>query len=267
MYDENRYKKMVIYIEACESGSMFENLLSPNINIYATTAANSAESSYACYWDSELENYLGDVYSVNWIEDSDKPSLRDETLVQQYLKVKEETKTSHVCEFGDFLMHPLALSEFQGNKIAENEVDAVEQSKITDAVESGDVPLLIAKYKATYSSKHLQRYIQLVKGRNYMRIKFMQIAKAISQFTEVSATQLVIARDSIKDHKCYDSLREILKKHCFDLSKHPFALRYLYILVNFCNSANKDFEMIAKASSEMMNICSTNTENVFDRIE
>ncbi|RWS00313.1 Legumain-like protein [Leptotrombidium deliense] len=96
MYDENRYKKMVIYIEACNSGSMFENLLSPNVNIYATTAASATEDSYACYWDSELENYLGDVYSVNWIEDSDKSSLRDETLEQQYLEVKQKKTTSTV---------------------------------------------------------------------------------------------------------------------------------------------------------------------------
>lgn len=36
-------------MEACESGSMFEGLLADNINIYATTAANAMESSYAAY--------------------------------------------------------------------------------------------------------------------------------------------------------------------------------------------------------------------------
>ncbi|GFY38821.1 legumain [Trichonephila inaurata madagascariensis] len=41
MYENNMYGKMVTYIEACESGSMFENILLNNTNVYATTAANS----------------------------------------------------------------------------------------------------------------------------------------------------------------------------------------------------------------------------------
>ncbi len=40
--------------------------------VYATTAANPTESSYACYFDSKLETYLGDVYSVKWMENVDK---------------------------------------------------------------------------------------------------------------------------------------------------------------------------------------------------
>lgn len=39
--------------------------------VYATTAANSHESSYACYYDEKRGTYLGDLYSVNWMEDSD----------------------------------------------------------------------------------------------------------------------------------------------------------------------------------------------------
>ena len=41
------------------------------ILVFATTAANAAESSYACYYDKKLDTYLGDVYSVKWLENSD----------------------------------------------------------------------------------------------------------------------------------------------------------------------------------------------------
>ena len=40
--------------------------------MYVTTASNPQESSYACYLDTKLETYLGDCYSVNWMEDVDK---------------------------------------------------------------------------------------------------------------------------------------------------------------------------------------------------
>ena len=45
MHEKKKFHQMVIYIEACESGSMFKGLLPSNINIYGTTASNSTHSS------------------------------------------------------------------------------------------------------------------------------------------------------------------------------------------------------------------------------
>lgn len=66
----------MIYIEACESGSMFEGILKKNLNIYAVTAANSKESSFGAYCSesypssaSEYGTCLGDVFSISWLED------------------------------------------------------------------------------------------------------------------------------------------------------------------------------------------------------
>ncbi|CAF3604070.1 unnamed protein product [Rotaria sp. Silwood1] len=103
MYTQKKYKQMVIYIEACESGSMLENLLPNNINIYATTASNAEESSYACYYDDKRRTYLGDVYSVVWMEDSDVEQIDVETLYQQFLVTQKNTNTSHVMQYGDLV--------------------------------------------------------------------------------------------------------------------------------------------------------------------
>ena len=66
-------------MEACESGSMFQGLLPNNWNIYATTASNAEESSYATYCPDDFPAppvefadagiCLGDTYSVAWLED------------------------------------------------------------------------------------------------------------------------------------------------------------------------------------------------------
>ena len=48
MYDQKMYKRLVFYLEACESGSMFVSL-PKNINVYTTTAANPTESSWGTY--------------------------------------------------------------------------------------------------------------------------------------------------------------------------------------------------------------------------
>jgi legumain len=44
---------MVMYIEACESGSMFEGLLDSSLNVYVMTASSSTESSWGTYCPGE----------------------------------------------------------------------------------------------------------------------------------------------------------------------------------------------------------------------
>ena len=77
MYDNNMYKELTFYLETCESGSMFENL-PKDMNIWATTAANGDESSWGTFCPpndkvngKSIGTCLGDLYSVNWMEDSD----------------------------------------------------------------------------------------------------------------------------------------------------------------------------------------------------
>ncbi|XP_073224337.1 vacuolar-processing enzyme-like [Cicer arietinum] len=69
------YKKMVIYIESCNSGSMFEGLLRDDLNIYATTSARADENSHAFYCPGGImppppyyNVCLGDLYSISWLE-------------------------------------------------------------------------------------------------------------------------------------------------------------------------------------------------------
>ena len=75
MHANKRYHQMVFYWETCESGSMFEHLNS-SINVFATTASSPTQSSYACYLDKELKTFVGDCYSVHWMEGANL-NLRD----------------------------------------------------------------------------------------------------------------------------------------------------------------------------------------------
>ncbi len=47
MGEAKMYGEMIFYIEACESGSMFNGLLPSNISVWAATAADPFHSSYA----------------------------------------------------------------------------------------------------------------------------------------------------------------------------------------------------------------------------
>jgi legumain len=134
MHEKQMYKNLVFYLEACESGSMFVNLPT-DINIYATTAANGKESSWGTYCSGNesqvdgksINSCLGDLYSVNWMENVDANPSMVESLLQQYNKVKSETAPadhptpgrpggSHVMQFGDLSMDSLAIGKVMGDK-------------------------------------------------------------------------------------------------------------------------------------------------------
>ncbi|RWS09132.1 tick legumain-like protein, partial [Dinothrombium tinctorium] len=223
MSKEKRFRKMVIYIEACESGSMFDGLLPPNINIYATTAANPYESSYACYDDDELDTYLGDDYSVNWLQHSDSLlSLTTETLEQQYQIVKKETQTSHVMQYGDLNMSKLPLSQFQGSKTALN---ATKNSACIDGVPSRDVPLIITAKKYERSEEPLKSTYKLkldamIAARSFFD-SFMQalVENILSPF-DLSPKEMFNTREPLRQHDCYETMVRTFDQSCFDISQH-----------------------------------------------
>jgi len=243
---------------------MFSGLLPNNINIFATTAANSTESSYACYYDEQRETYLGDVYSVNWIEDSDsRISLKAETLQQQFSLVLKETNTSHVREFGDRSIGRISLNQFQGskkyNKTYEGKVE------IRDAVPSGDVPLAIAQKRLLKYQNQEQRYLnhvkyeEIVRARDFLINSVRRLLKEL-QFRSVSFDTIWNDKKPLTNHECYINLLEKFDNHCFDLSTHPYALRFLYVFVNMCESLKNEYDanapIIEDWISTIVNHCS-----------
>jgi len=113
---------MVVYIEACESGSMFQGILANNINVYAVTAANPSESSWGTYCPPDdmvngvhINSCLGDLFSVNWMEDTDKANPSTETLATQFTTVQKLTAQSHVMEYGQMTFTNTPIGDFEGD--------------------------------------------------------------------------------------------------------------------------------------------------------
>ena len=141
MHEKGMYKELVFYLEACYSGSMFENLLPTNISIYATTAANSRESSYAEYCSSDAKvngtligSCLGDEYSCRFMEDIDSrpgDSLKNYTMQEQYKYLVKVVEGSHVQQYGDLEIAKKSIYEFVNSqtkkilKIVSNVVDLI----------------------------------------------------------------------------------------------------------------------------------------------
>jgi len=133
MHASKMYSKLVFYLEACESGSMFEGLLANNTNVYATTAATPSESSWATYCGPDdvvngtaIGTCLGDEYSVNWIEnaeDFDKNS--EESLAEQFTVIKAKTVHSAAQQYGDLSYLNETISDFEGYSNGQKDKDSL----------------------------------------------------------------------------------------------------------------------------------------------
>jgi len=125
-YSSQLFRRLVFYLETCESGSMFEGVLPLGLPIYAVTAANAHESSWGTYCPphdevrgKSLGTCLGDLFSVSWLEDSDKALAMQETLHDQFERVKTLTNKSHVMQFGDLaISFKEEVGAFEGAAVA-----------------------------------------------------------------------------------------------------------------------------------------------------
>ncbi|XP_023215805.1 legumain-like [Centruroides sculpturatus] len=219
-YAAKKYSKMVLYIEACESGSMFIDL-PKDINVFATTAANKDESSSSCYYDEKLNAFLGDVYSVNWMEDSDKEVLSKESLEKQYRIVKQETNTSHVTQFGDLTISKMPVSEFQGRKQAK----PITYPKVPfDAVPSNEVPVEILKRKIERTNSIREKHelkkqlYKLLKNRRFADNVVKEIVWYLSFGDEDTYNRMHLRPNGIKNNCYYEAVR-YFRKQCFNYNK------------------------------------------------
>ncbi|BFY98330.1 hypothetical protein BsWGS_01370 [Bradybaena similaris] len=269
MHTQKKFAKLTFYVEACESGSVFDKLLPKDINIYVTTAANPDESSYACYYDDKRQTYLGDVYSVKWMENTDASDLHTETLETQFKKVKEETKTSHVQQYGDLAIDVLTLDKFIGeNKQTNGSLSGFllrpSSTPITDAIPSEMVVLQSLKKRLAAAPENSLRKIELEQKLSKTVTTMKQTHKLIwdiartvySGLPENTVYDLTLKEhNDINDWDCYETAVDTLLSFCpgLDLNTNDFALRKLYALVNLCNNNPQDKVLRAVEAASVAN--------------
>jgi len=192
MNSKKKYSQMVVYIEACESGSMFNKILPENITIYATTASNPDESSWATYCSPndvvngvEIGSCLGDLYSVNFLENLESSDPNKETLLKQFQVVKKKTTASHVMQYGDLALDKEVIGEFEGNS---TDADALVKNERED----------------------LSKYTSLVDSR-YVKLAYLQRRHARLGSVESEANLAEEMRSIKKFDESFESLSSMLR--------------------------------------------------------
>ncbi|XP_076924130.1 vacuolar-processing enzyme-like [Bidens hawaiensis] len=244
------YHEMVIYIEACESGSIFEGLLPKNLNIYVTTASNAYENSYATYCPPLIKGFstcLGDLYSVSWMEDSDSEDLRHETLKQQYLKVKKRTKNndgdpfsgSHVMQYGTLSISNETVSLYQGSaarKISTEQSQTFHSMVVIDQRDADLYSMWHEYNKSTEETQQKKGLLNQIKEITAHRAHLDSSVDKIKGLLLGSGRGPVRAEGSalVDDWDCLKFMVRTFETYCGPLTQ--YGLKHTRTFANICNN-------------------------------
>ncbi|CAL9237727.1 unnamed protein product [Arabidopsis halleri] len=264
------YKEMVIYIEACESGSIFEGIMPKDLNIYVTTASNAQESSYGTYCPgmnpsppSEYITCLGDLYSVAWMEDSETHNLKKETIKQQYQTVKMRTSNyntysggSHVMEYGNNSIKSEKLYLYQGFDPATvnlplNELPIKSQVGVVNQRDA-DLLFLWHMYRTSEDGSRkkddtLKELTETTRHRKHLDasvelIGTILFGPTMNVLNSVREPGLPL----VDDWQCLKSMVRVFETHCGSLTQ--YGMKHMRAFANVCNNGVPK-ELLEEASA------------------
>lgn len=239
MHERDMYKKLVFYLEACESGSMFEGLLDPSLNILAVTASNSTQSSYATYCPPNdivngvhIGTCLGDEFSVNWMEDSDR-MIPYETLEEQITTVAELTINSEVSAFGDFGFVDKYISAFIGHPVHDGWHGFFPKRHFDVLnVRNARIDYLYQKYIREPSFANAEKLENEIDRRELITDIFIEFDEKVDH----KRNKTMCEEDRLKprNFKCLEAGVNAYKKYCslFDI----FSYQFVQDIVNACET-------------------------------
>uniref|UniRef100_A0A0K8SFZ5 legumain n=2 Tax=Lygus hesperus TaxID=30085 RepID=A0A0K8SFZ5_LYGHE len=235
MRRKKKYDKFIFYVEACESGSMFDNILPEHTDIFVMTAAARDESSWGWYCDDGT--CLGDEFSVRWMEhmDSEKTGTL-ETFFHQYQHVRTAVTKSHVQVYGDFSLGP---EELTPNKKHPTYSETVPGDVVS--VSSREAALHYLRHKISKSNdvaekQKLQNKLdEIVKARklgDQLFDEFVMAATANSPKVRslISEEKLGLRKDIFP---CYKKLLHRFRTFCFG-HENEYFLQHFYKFANIC---------------------------------
>lgn len=237
MFEHQMYHKLVYYLEACESGSMFVGYPT-NKMIYTTTAANPTESSWAFYCPPNddvadgvhIGACLGDEYSIQWMEDTENHDSEVETLQVQYENVKKATLKSHVMQYGDVAWTSDKVSSILGvHKPKERQVSDVQVTRVP----ARDAKLVGLQALAAKNDK--ASMIALEKEFNERKFYDDSFEHLGNRYGNLQA----VNPDGETDFDCYREIINHWENSCGKLS--DYGLQFGKFFYNYCKIvADKD---------------------------
>jgi len=258
MHSKGMYKKLVFYLETCESGSMFQGLTTPGV--YALSAASPYESSWGTYCGSDavvngqnIGSCLGDLFSVSWMEDSDATDITQESLDEQFGVIHTRTDKSEVMQWGDMTFKTDKVAEYQGDLQAANGM-AKGDSATSYSARQVDLKQAYNRYITAQTS--LER---LEAGKEFQAVLSDQLKAeaAYQRFLEImypgdaDKQGKIAAANSPADRKeCELGAREAFKSNGDFDATTGFAMQFHKYVVNVCADVDGQNVDVAEAAKK-----------------
>ncbi|CAG2174955.1 unnamed protein product [Oppiella nova] len=250
MHTNKRYSQLVFYLEACESGSMFDKLLPTDINVYAVTATKPKELGWFYYCDTKLSTCLGTYFAAMWFDDWRANDPNVEKFQQEYeffdkhqnFTMYNQSYSQHAQQYGDLSLSKLTLAQFLGGKkspemtrtsnINRENIQFVSKREVA-------VYMLQKKIEETQDITTKLGYVKeleaLLNGRLYMDNVLYEYVNSIQHLMPNIATNAILhTKQELNNRHCYRRLADSFIEHCFTLNENPYVLSKLHIFVNIC---------------------------------
>jgi hypothetical protein len=274
MHESNRYGKMVIYIEACNSGSMLEGLPS-NMSICGVTAVPADYPSLGTYcgYDAVINgtsigSCLGDLFSVYYMQFIQEGN-GTHTLGQFFSSVSDDVASYAALhygheinqQFGDLTIGDLHVADFfYGDSQADIKLAAPFQSRFVRPTQVFAAPrLAMDRTMLTYTEAAAQptfhgvdHWVQMLKATNELQALVDQ-----QRLTHLLYWDLVLVAYPDNYDQQYDvwsstkkpmnalcelRLHQTLFDHCDgNLVATSYALQFHQVVVNLCQEEDLEW--------------------------
>jgi len=253
---------------------MFNTLLPKNINVYATSASSPDESSWGCYCPPQdkvngksIGSCLGDLYSVNWMEDTDKFGM-SQTLATQFANVARLTTQSKVMQWGDVSFTNMTVGDFQGQTSFATEAPveftgaepahySADELRSMSAVSTYDIPMHLSYYqylrhdgKDMAENHHLLNDLvaELAMRQSTDRM-VMSLTKTLAGPRAEAVMNARMGAAEV-NMECLDIAKNAYLSSCGEFT--DYARKYVRVFNNLCNLNGVSASMIA---SEIVGLC------------
>lgn len=239
MYDKGMYNRLVYYLEACESGSMWQTL-PKDINAYALSSTYPDESSWGTYCPpnddvvdgKHIGSCLGEVWSCFWLEQDDVADLKTLTLQKQFDDAKEFTETSHPLQFGDMEIAKDVLVNYISGDVSRRKF-LRSNNKPVEQWNSRENELLYWKNQAldANNKEAYAKYLEVVESNLNADRYFAQLAKKVMGSEDTLLKTHIVE----KNWPCYEAA---LNKYETTYGFTEYSLKYARTLANMCSLYN-----------------------------
>ena len=240
MKEKKMFKKVVYYMEACHSGSMFTGLEEDGL-IYGLAAALPNQSSYAFYCGREavvngknLGTCLGDEFAIRWMENVDEGNLT-QTFGDHYAYLRKKVWKSQVSKYGDMSFQDDPISEVFEGDLAHFKMN--KKYEETEGVR-GDIYLnklnffknLMATSNSPKAQAEYHKELDLI---NRVDKYFNELVAKMKKFGKIVD---ILPIGSVHNMDCYKNSINIVESK---FGRSDYMMKYFPALASMCDQYNR----------------------------